>query len=90
MSTCGQGELPGNCRHFVEELKQSTKKLDNLKFAVFGLGDSSYIKYNESAQIVFKQLLALGAKNVVPLGLGDDKAEEKYETEYYEWLPNVV
>jgi sulfite reductase alpha subunit-like flavoprotein len=35
-------------------------------------------------------LLALGAQNVVPLGLGDDKAEEKYETEYYEWLPNVV
>ncbi len=31
----------------------------------------------------------LGGKRIISLGLGDDKAEEKFETEFWEWLPNV-
>jgi sulfite reductase alpha subunit-like flavoprotein len=90
VSTCGQGELPANCKHFVKELTDSKASLEGVKFAVFGLGDSSYIYYNESAKKIDKKLGELGGTRVINLGLGDDKADEKFETEYYEWLPNLV
>lgn len=50
VATCGQGELPGNCKYFWEELESADLDLSNTKFAVFGLGDTSYIHYNSAAK----------------------------------------
>lgn len=47
---------------------------------MFGLGDSSYVYYNQAAKIIDKRMGELGAKRIIDLGLGDEKAEEKYES----------
>lgn len=50
-STCGHGELPANCKYFHKEIHERDDiDLSNVRFAVFGLGDTSYIHYNSSAK----------------------------------------
>lgn len=51
VATCGQGELPANCKYFHKELFEAEDlDLSNTKFATFGLGDTSYIHYNSAAK----------------------------------------
>ena len=50
ISTAGQGELPNNARRFWSMLlrkKLSQTYLSNVRFTIFGLGDSSYPKYGQ-------------------------------------------
>ncbi|KAJ1940759.1 NAPDH-dependent diflavin reductase [Linderina macrospora] len=47
--------------------------LSTLSFAVFGLGDSSYRKFNFPAKRLFRRLLQLGGSPLVPRGDGDDQ-----------------
>jgi sulfite reductase alpha subunit-like flavoprotein len=42
-------------------------------YAVFGLGDSGYAEFNVVAKKVDRRLEQLGAKRLVPKGLGDDQ-----------------
>lgn len=61
VATCGQGELPANCKYFHEEIMaDDTIDLSNTKFACFGLGDSSYIYYNSAAKEFDERFEALG------------------------------
>lgn len=46
-----------------------------LRYAVFGLGDSSYGKYNWVAKKLSRRLHALGATAMIPAGEGDDQNE---------------
>ena len=41
--------------------------LDQISFAVFGLGDSSYAKYNFMARKLGNRLKQLGAKEIVQM-----------------------
>lgn len=47
--------------------------LSSLSFAVIGLGDSSYQKFNFVAKRLNKRLLNLGANSILPLCLCDDQ-----------------
>ena len=75
-STTGQGDPPDNMRNFWRFLLRRSlpsNSLENMKYAVFGLGDSSYPKYNTCARKLYKRLEDLGAQSLVPIGLGDDQ-----------------
>ncbi len=62
ISTQGDGEAPDDARAFVEYLAgPRPPKLPNLKFGVFGLGDSSYPKFCETARLLDARLEQLGA-----------------------------
>ena len=92
VATCGQGEFPGNCQSFWKSLQDPSLPSDlltNTKFAVFGLGDSSYVFYNEAAKQVDERMAQLGANRILGLGLGDDKDEERFETGWNDWIPNL-
>ncbi|ESW97879.1 hypothetical protein KL918_003263 [Ogataea parapolymorpha] len=95
-STSGQGEFPTNGKLFWEALKSSTIDLANLKFSVFGLGDSKYWPrkedahyYNKPGQDLFKKLTLLGGNVLTDLGLGDDQDADGYNTGYNAWEPKV-
>ena len=45
----------------------------NLTYAVFGLGDSSYAKFNYAAKKLNKRILQLGGKVLLGIGLADDQ-----------------
>lgn len=47
--------------------------LEDMHFAVFGLGDSGYERFNWAAKRLQRRLLALGAKELLPRGDGDEQ-----------------
>jgi len=71
MSTQGEGEFPQNAVAFYEKLKTSTANLSNLKYAVLGLGDTSYPLYCYAAELLDETLSKLGAQSIVPLVKAD-------------------
>jgi len=46
---------------------------EHLQFTVFGLGDSSYPKFNWPAKKLYKRLKDLGAETFYEKGEGDDQ-----------------
>ncbi|KAF9438167.1 NADPH-dependent diflavin oxidoreductase 1 [Entomortierella beljakovae] len=75
-STTGQGEEPDNMKKFWKFLLRKSHPsdaLDHLEFTVFGMGDSSYIKFNWPAKKLYKRLLQLGATPFYEPGYADDQ-----------------
>ncbi|GAA5961572.1 hypothetical protein JCM8115_006723 [Rhodotorula mucilaginosa] len=64
--------------------------LEDLRYAVFGLGDSSYGKYNWVGKKLSRRLDALGAHAVVERGQGDDQNEWGVESTFPGWLDELM
>jgi len=93
VATAGQGEMPKSAVKFWEEMEpflESAPKdfLADTQFAVFGMGDSSYVFFNEAARKVDEAFEKLGATRIMPLGNGDDQHPARYDTELEEWTPD--
>lgn len=92
-STAGQGEFPQNGRSFWEAIRGATDiDLAQVKFSVFGLGDSAYWPrkedkhyYNKPSKDLFNKLKLFGGSELVPLGQGDDQDPDGYQQGYNEW-----
>lgn len=63
--------------------------LKNLKFCVFGLGDSSYELFNAMALKVTQRLINLGAKMIQETGLGDYQHDFEYQGEFDPWMEDL-
>ena len=93
VSTTGDGEIPSNMRkfwRFLLQKKLNSNTLTNLKYAVFGLGDSSYDKYNAAARKLQMRLKQLGSQDILPIGLGDDQSRYGYLTALDTWIENIM
>ncbi|WVZ68934.1 hypothetical protein U9M48_017805 [Paspalum notatum var. saurae] len=89
VSTTGQGDPPDSMKGFWRYLLQKdlgAQWLEGIHYAVFGLGDSGYQKYNFAAKKLDRRLLHLGAEPVVGIGLGDDQHPSGYEGALDPWL----
>ncbi|KAK0722104.1 hypothetical protein B0T26DRAFT_643769 [Lasiosphaeria miniovina] len=88
-STTGQGDMPKNTAKFWRNLRREklsgTNCLGALKFAIFGLGDSSYPKFNWAARKLRVRLLQLGASEFVRAGEGDERHENGIDSAYLPW-----
>ncbi len=72
ISTQGDGDPPDDARGFVEHLLgKRAPALPGLKFAVLGLGDSSYPQFNATGRQVDARLHALGAQRLFARGEAD-------------------
>lgn len=71
VSTQGEGEFPLNAKDFYEKLQNTKLKFPNLKYAVFGLGDSSYPLYCHAGVLLDKALEDAGGKRILPLVKAD-------------------
>ena len=72
ISTQGDGDPPDDARGFVEHiLGKRAPKLDDLQFAVLGLGDSSYAKFCAVGAELDARLAALGGKRLFARGDAD-------------------
>jgi len=89
VATAGDGETPTTMRNFWRFLLNkslSASSLQGMNVGVFGLGDSSYAKFNACARRMTTRLQQLGARHCVPLGLGDDQAGYGYYTAWNDWI----
>lgn len=59
---------------------------NSFQFAVFGLGDTSYTKFNIVGKRLYKRLADIGAKPIYVLGDGNEQHPIGYEGELMPWL----
>ena len=92
-STMGQGDSPKSFEKFWKFLLKKNlplkTSLRNVRFGVFGLGDSSYEKYNFVAKKLQRRLEQLGGESVIDLGLGDDQHFSGYDGGLDVWLEEL-
>ncbi|XP_028805861.1 NADPH-dependent diflavin oxidoreductase 1 isoform X2 [Neltuma alba] len=89
VSTTGQGDTPDSMKVFWRYLLQknlSKHWLNGVPYAVFGLGDSGYLKYNFVAKKLDKRLMDLGGRTILERGLGDDQHPSGYEGALDPWM----
>ncbi|XP_054030534.1 NADPH-dependent diflavin oxidoreductase 1 [Dryobates pubescens] len=88
-ATTGQGDPPDNMKTFWRFLFRkslSPSSLCQLDYAVLGLGDSSYPKFNFIAKKLHKRLLQLGGNPLLPVALGDDQHDLGPDAVIDPWL----
>ena len=72
ISTQGDGDPPDDARAFVEHLRgKRAPALAELRFAVLGLGDSSYPQFNAVGRLLDERLAELGAQRLFARGEAD-------------------
>ena len=85
-STWGDGEPPDNAVNFWSWLNAETApRLENLQFAVLGLGDKNYSDFCGASKKFDERLAALGAKRLQPLG----ECDVDYETAAKNWIDGL-
>ncbi|KAL8732278.1 MAG: hypothetical protein Q9166_002850 [cf. Caloplaca sp. 2 TL-2023] len=92
ISTTGQGDLPANARSFWKRLLWKRLPPDHLasvNITTFGLGDSSYPKFNWAARKFHKRLLQLGAREFLPRGEADEQHEEGLDATWLPWSADL-
>ena len=92
VSTCGLGEYPANCKQTWLKLQSADLPmswLSGVKFAVFGLGDSTYSQFCVAAAGYDTRLGELGGQRMLKRGVGDDRDEDRYYTGWEAWLPEL-
>lgn len=92
VSTTGQGDTPDSMKSFWKYLLQrniAKNWLEGVHYAVFGLGDSGYQKYNFVAKKLDRRISDLGATAVVERGLGDDQHPSGYEGALDPWMSSL-
>ncbi|BGP17002.1 hypothetical protein JCM10213_000363 [Rhodosporidiobolus nylandii] len=88
MATYGEGEPTDNAVALMDFLKEDPQfsnggQLENLKYVVFSLGNSTYEHFNAIGRILDERLTQLGAHRVGPRGEGDD--DKNMEEDYLAW-----
>uniref|UniRef100_A0A8C6K2Q6 NADPH-dependent diflavin oxidoreductase 1 n=1 Tax=Melopsittacus undulatus TaxID=13146 RepID=A0A8C6K2Q6_MELUD len=88
-ATTGQGDPPDNMKLFWRFLFRKnlpSGALCRLDYAVLGLGDSSYPKFNFIAKKLHKRVLQLGGNPLLPVALGDDQHDLGPDAVIDPWL----
>lgn len=71
-STYGEGELPFSAQPFYAGLSEHRPDLSNLRYGMFGRGDSAYLKtYSQGSDIIDALLAELGATRIGEFGRHD-------------------
>jgi sulfite reductase (NADPH) flavoprotein alpha-component len=86
-STYGDGEPPDNAKALLGALAATdAPRLPNLRFAVCGLGDTNYLKFNQCAKDFDTALEKLGARR-----LGERaECDLEYEEKFAAWLQSSL
>jgi len=85
-STWGDGEPPDNAVNFWSWLNAETApRLENLNYAVLGLGDKNYSDFCGASKKFDERLAALGAKRLAPRG----ECDVDYEGPAQSWMDGL-
>ncbi|ORC93666.1 P450 reductase [Trypanosoma theileri] len=86
-SNANQGEAPETMRtSWVRLLQPNAPSMDGMRFAVFGVGDSLYQKFNYMGKMLHNRLKQLGAVPLVNRGLGDESDAKGHDEVFLPWM----
>ncbi|CCF60109.1 hypothetical protein KAFR_0J00410 [Kazachstania africana CBS 2517] len=89
ISTYGEGDFPDNAANFESFLNNiESSDLTNLKFTLFGFGNSTYEFYNGAAKRTLKALKSAGATLIGSYGEADDGSASTDE-DYLSWKSKI-
>ncbi len=86
ISTQGDGEPPVAAQKFYDHIHHNGFRLDNVKYSVLALGDTSYPLFCKTGEDVDDQLQKLGGKRIVPI----QKCDLDYDTDAENWFSQVM
>jgi len=90
ISTYGEGDFPDGSVNFEQYLNElDPDMLDNLRFSIFGLGNTTYEFFNGAARKALDKLQDAGARLIGTLGEGDDGAGTTDE-DYLTWKEETI
>ena len=86
-STYGQGDVPDNAQALYQSLSEQRPDLTGVRYAVFGLGDSTYRDtFNFGGQNFDELLTALGARRLGERARHDARSGVPAEDYGREWI----
>lgn len=86
MSTQGEGDPPQNAVKFFDNISNSSANLSKTRFAVLGLGDSSYPLFCKAGEAIDEQVARLGAQRAVPF----QKADVDFTPVAEKWFAEIL
>ncbi len=86
MSTQGDGEPPAAAKKFYDFIQQNEVSLNQMKFSVLALGDSSYPLFCKAGEDVDERLEKLGAERIIPLR----KCDTDFEPDANAWIDELI
>src|SRR5260221_3876502 len=86
ISTHGEGEPPAAAKKFYDHIHSNSLSLNNLKYAVLALGDTSYPLFCKAGEDVDLKLKELGATQLLPV----EKCDTDFEGTANYWLENIL
>lgn len=86
VSTHGDGEPPAGAKKFYDHIHANGFQLQNLKYGVLALGDTSYPLFCKAGEDVDAQLGKLGGQRLVALR----KCDTDYEGDAQVWFEEVL
>lgn len=86
ISTQGDGEPPVAAQKFYDHIHRNGFRLEQTKFSVLALGDTSYPMFCKTGEDVDVQLEKLGARRIVPIR----KCDLDYEQDAQAWFDDVL
>jgi NADPH-ferrihemoprotein reductase len=92
LATYGEGDPPDNTNAFLSTLRVLREKgacLDNLRYAIFGLGNSTYRHYNRVSVNVDASFQEFGATRIGRFGEADDAKRGASEESFMHWKQEI-
>ncbi|KND87868.1 NADPH-dependent diflavin oxidoreductase 1 [Tolypocladium ophioglossoides CBS 100239] len=92
VSTTGQGDMPHNALHFWKKLLRKRLPpgcLAQLRYTCFGLGDSTYLKFNWAARKLVRRLEQLGASTFMEPCEADEQFPEGIDGSFVRWADDL-
>lgn len=86
ISTQGDGEPPVAAQKFYDHIHRNGFRLDNVKYSVLALGDTSYPLFCKTGEDVDEQFQKLGGKRIVPIR----KCDLDYDADVEAWFDQVL
>jgi MioC protein len=90
-STYGDGELPASAKPFAEAIDSAQPDLSDIRFGIFGLGDSEYEEtFNGGPKYLAELMIARGATQIGERVAHDASGPDLAEDLAFPWAEAVI